>query len=53
MIDDCLNDVLYEEGRKNVKEETWAYCGDGAKLAADYLIGKYESIIAKDKEQSK
>ncbi len=47
LIDMCIEDEKYSEGRKAVKAETWSYCGEGAKRTADYLINKYEEIIKK------
>ncbi len=49
IIDNCIADPKYAEGRKQVKEETWAYCGEGAKRTADYLINKYEELNRKEK----
>lgn len=45
LIDSCLGDSQYEEGRKQVKEETWEYCGEGAKRIVDYLINKYDELM--------
>ena len=45
LIDECLEDPRFEEGRRQVKEETWAYPGEGAKRAADYLIAKYDELM--------
>ena len=44
LIDSCIDDNQYADGRRCVKEETWAYVGEGAERAADYLIRKYEEI---------
>lgn len=44
LIDSCLSDPLYAEGRNSVKAETWEHYGDGAVRAADYLINKYEEL---------
>lgn len=44
LIDTCLSDPRYAEGRRQVKEETWVHPGHGAERAADYLIAKYEEI---------
>jgi len=51
LIDSCLSESKYAEGRKQVREETWAYCGQGAKRTADYLIEKYEQLQAKKEEK--
>ena len=33
-------------GRAEVRAETWAYPGEGAKRAVDYLEGKYAALNA-------
>ncbi len=50
LIDACLTDPKYAEGRRSVKEETWAFPGEGAKRTADYLIEAYETIHNGEKE---
>ena len=42
MIDTCLKDSRYAEGRQAVRSETWAYPGEGAVRAVDYLLKKLE-----------
>ena len=44
LIDSCLEDTRYAQGRKEVKAETWAWCGEGAKRTADYLLEKYQQL---------
>lgn len=44
LIDSCLEDSYYAEGRRQVREETWAYQGEGAVRAAEYLIAKYNEL---------
>ena len=44
LIDGCLNDPRYAEGRRSVKEETWANFGNGADAVADYLIRKLDEL---------
>lgn len=46
LIDDCLSDPAYAEGRRQVKEETWEHPGEGAVRAVDYLLEKYEALTA-------
>lgn len=41
LIDRCLEDPRYEEGRRQVKKETWAYPGEGAKRTVDFLLSQY------------
>ncbi len=46
LIDSCLNDPSYAEGRGSVRSETWEHKGDGAVRTADYLIRKYEELTS-------
>lgn len=50
VIDDCLSDPSYVKGRRQVREETWAYPGEGARRAVDFILEKCEELQAKDKE---
>lgn len=47
MIDECIENPKFAEGRHEVSQETWVYPGEGAKRAADYIIKKYEEIASK------
>ena len=44
LIDSCLNDPRYTQGRHSVKEETWANFGGGAAAVVDYLVGKLDEL---------
>ena len=44
LIDTCIADPSFSDGRRCVKEETWAHFGQGAEQATGYLIKKYESL---------
>lgn len=44
LIDICITDSKYAEGRKEVKNQTWMHEGEGAKRVFEYLIKKYEEI---------
>lgn len=50
VIDSCLADPKYAEGRRLVKEETWAHAGEGAKRTVDYLLNQYEKLRSSDKD---
>lgn len=49
LIDNCLEDPRYAEGRRQVKAETWEHAGEGATRVADYLIGKYEELTSTER----
>lgn len=44
VIDACLNDPRYEEGREIARSETWANIGHAADSVADYLISKLQQL---------
>lgn len=48
LIDSCLEDTQYAQGRAEVKSETWAHTGEGAKRVAKYLVDKYEELNKKE-----
>lgn len=48
LIDECITDPRYAEGRQQVKEETWVHSGEGAERTVTYLIRKYEELTAKE-----
>lgn len=51
LIDSCLLDPQYAEGRRCVKAETWAHVGEGAKHTVDYLIDKYEQLARLEEDK--
>ena len=44
MIDKCLSEEKYAEGRKKAIADTWAYQGEGAKRVADFIIAKHKEL---------
>lgn len=44
LIDSCLSDPRFAEGRQAVKDETWANRGCGARATADYLAEKLKDL---------
>ncbi len=49
LIDSCLMDTSYAQGRRSVKRETWEHKDEGAVRAVDYLLGKYEELANTEK----
>ena len=47
LIDTCIEDAQYARGRQEVRAETWAYPGEGARRAADYLEAKLAELTGK------
>ena len=48
LVDSCLEDPQYAEGRKQVKAETWEHMGEGASRAVDWLLAKYDELTTTD-----
>ncbi len=51
LIDQCIDDPSYSESRHRVRAEAWAYEGEGAVRAADWLLGKYEELKTKEEDK--
>ena len=51
LIEECLSDPRYAEGRRKVMEETWAYPGEGARRTADFLEKEYEELTRKEEQK--
>ncbi len=49
LIDSCITDPRYADGRRSVKDETWVCRGEGAARVADYLIEKHAELSRKEK----
>lgn len=52
LIDRCLSDPCFAEGRRSVKAETWKMASRGASLAADYLCESYDRLTKKEEAQA-
>ena len=49
LIDECIEDTRFAEGRKEVKAETWEHTSRGAQLAADYICEKCDELLSGQK----
>lgn len=50
MIEACLTDPKYADGRREVRAETWEHEGEGARRAADYLLRKYQELTTEEEK---
>lgn len=50
LIDKCLDEQGFKNGRDRVRAEVWEYQGRGAERAADYLEEKLRGLIPADKQ---
>ena len=51
LIDKCINEEKYAEGRKKAIAETWAYQGEGAKRVVDFIVKKQAELKEKTEEK--
>ncbi len=51
LIDKCLDDPSFAAGREKARAETWIPMGNGAKLTVNYIMEKYNEIIAKNEKE--
>ena len=51
MIDSCLSDEKYAQGRQEVIRETWEHRGEGTQRAVDYILSKYEQLKSAEEEK--
>lgn len=52
LIDSCLEDARYAQGRAQVRQEIWECPAQGAVRAADYLMEKYAELTNREKEDA-
>lgn len=44
IIDECMNDTKYQQGRDNARKQVWSNVGSSAKLIVDNLIEKQKEL---------
>ncbi len=49
LIDSCIEDSRYAQGRQEVREEVWAYPCEGAVRSADYLVAKLQELTRNER----
>lgn len=47
VIDACLNDTKYSNGRDKARSDTWVHIGEAATRTTDYLIAKHKELTKK------
>ena len=45
LIDTCLEDPPYAQGRDQVRQEAWQCFGQGAQKTVDYLVAKHDEVV--------
>ena len=51
MVQQCLTDPKYAQGRDTARAQTWVCPGEGAVRAADYLEQKMKELAATHEEK--
>lgn len=51
LIDRCIDDPSFAKGRDKARSETWVPMGNGAELTVDFIIEKYNDVVAKMKAE--
>ena len=46
LVERCLHDPRYQQGRDAARAQTWAYPGEAAGRVADYLIAERQALLA-------
>ncbi len=44
LVNTCISDNRFSEGRERARKETWMYMGSGAENVADHLAAKYNEL---------
>ena len=53
LIDRCLEDPSFAKGRDKARAETWVPMGEGTKRTVDFIMEKYDEVVAKISENKK
>ena len=47
LIDRCIEDPSFKEGRDKARAETWVPMGEGTTRSVDFVLKKYNDVLAK------
>ena len=53
IIDKCIDDPSFAAGRDKARAETWVHMGEGAKRSVDFIMEKYNEVIARKEMEEK
>ena len=54
LIDNCIENPSFTEGREKARQDTWAHIGESAARSADFIIKKYkDSLELEEKKKAK
>ena len=47
LIDRCIEDSSFKEGRDKARAQTWVNIGEGTKRCVDFVMKEYNEVVAK------
>ena len=53
LIDTCIDDPSFAQGRIKARSDTWVNIGEGAKRSADFVLRKYDEVAARRAQSDK
>ena len=51
LIDRCIEDSSFKEGRDKARAQTWEHIGEGTKRCVDFVMKEYNEVIGKKKAE--
>ncbi|MBR3340284.1 MAG: CDP-glycerol glycerophosphotransferase family protein [Clostridiales bacterium] len=51
LIDKCIDDPSFSNGRDKARSETWVHMGEGAKRSVDFIMEKYNEVISRNTKE--
>ncbi|MCR5287314.1 MAG: hypothetical protein K6D93_09140, partial [Saccharofermentans sp.] len=51
LIDKCIEDPSFKDGRDKARSETWVHIGEGAVRSVDFVLKKYDEVVKKASEE--
>lgn len=53
IIDKCIEDPSFRDGRDKARADSWGYIGEGATRSVDFVMKKYAEVTKKQKQAEK
>ncbi len=52
LIDRCIEDSSFKEGRDKARKQTWVNIGEGTKRCVDFVMKEYNEVVAKKAKEA-
>jgi len=53
LINKCIEDPSFKKGRDKARAETWVHMGESTKRSVDFVMQKYDEVLAAKAEEAK